>query len=550
MIVAAIVLAQPARVRADEFRAVVDRVDLEPSSLGGNRLRIYLSALTVQGQLLDLTDPKSIKLIVGTSEKKVPFALGHYNALGANTAIVFIVQVTQDFQPSLGTLSDALDAVVLAPMNEHTTQAAVLTFGDSVGAGKLAATKTAHTKLTGVQSDGTTGDPALLDTIERALLLLRKAQTEPEGRPIRKLIVVVGDGRDRSGDRDRVTRVGKRAAKEGVRIHTLGFSPNDVRRPLFLLGELSKQSLGTFRWVRGKGADSWTAPAEQLRDEIAKQYVLTYFLPADDEVANKKLKIVAVGRTEVTSNEVRIPSEATCGGQACEAGMYCASDRCIAVAAATGRGIFGWLLLVGGIAVGGVVVLGFIGYMIQRSKEPPLPFPFPGQPGANPGAAGLVPGGPGVVPGAPGAPNVAGMPILAPPPGKQPKPPKKKREKKASMPPPVVAPTAASVPAVAAPVAARGPWLFIMTGPRAGERLALRHGFWIGKASGCDFVIDDGYASSQHAQLGQDTSGAYWLYDRGSTNGTFVNGTRVLEQSLAHNAVIQIGSMQLRFQTE
>ena len=59
------------------------------------------------------------------------------------------------------------------------------------------------------------------------------------------MIVVIGDGRDRSGDRDRVIRVAKRAASAGVRIHTLGFSPTDTRRPLLLLGELSKRSLGT-----------------------------------------------------------------------------------------------------------------------------------------------------------------------------------------------------------------------------------------------------------------------------------------------------------------
>ena len=533
VIVAALVAAQAAPARADDFRAVVDRVDLEPSSIGGNRLRVYLSALTIQGQLLDLTDPKSIKLVIGNSEKKQPFALGHYNALAADTAIVFVVQVTQDFQPALATIGDALDQNILTPMAEH-AQVAVLGYGDAVGAAKLTTTKVAHNAITALQTDATTADPALLDSVERALRVLRNAKTEPEGRPLRKLIIVIGDGRDRSGDRDRVTRIGKRAAKEGVRIHALGFSPNDVRRPLLLLGELARQSLGTFRWIRGKGTDSWTVPAEQLRDEIAKQYVLTYFLPADEEVGGKKLKIVAVGRTEVTSNEVRIPAEATCGGQTCEAGTYCADEHCILAAAATGRGIFGWILLLGGIALVASVVLGFIGYMIQRGKEPPLPFPFPqGQPGAVPGAARGVAGIPV------GAPIVA-----APPPGK---PPKKKREKKSSAPPPVMV---APIAPVAAPAVAHGPWLFIMTGPRAGERVALRHGFWIGKASGCDFVIDDGYASSQHAQLGQDTSGAYWLYDRGSTNGTFVNGVRVLEQNLAHNAVIQIGSMQLRFQTE
>jgi len=527
MLVAAIVVAQAAPARGDEFRAVVDRVDLEPSSLGGNRLRVYLSALTINGQLLDLTDPKAIKLVIGNSEKKQPFALGHYNALEADTAIVFVVQVTQDFQPGLATISDALDQNILTPMAEH-AQVAILGYGDAVGNGKLTTTKVAHNALTALQSDGTTSDPALLDTIERALRMLRNAKTEPEGRPLRKLIVVIGDGRDRSGDRDRVTRVGKRAAKDGVRIHTLAFSPNDVRRPLLLLGELSRQSLGTFRWVRGKGTDSWTVPAEQLRDEIAKQYVLTYFLPADEEVGNKKLKIVTVGRTEVTSNEVRIPAEATCDGQTCEAGTYCADEHCITPAAATGRGIFGWILLLGGLALGASIVLGFIGFMIQRSKQAPPPFPFPqGQPGAVPGM-------------------VVAPPIVGAPP---PKPAKKKREKKASAPPPIVA-AAPVAPAVAAPTPSRGPWLFIMTGPRTGERVALRHGFWIGKGDGCDFVIDDGYASSQHAQLGQDTSGAYWLYDRGSTNGTFVNGARIQQSALAHGVAIKIGSIEMRFLTQ
>ena len=89
-----------------------------------------------------------------------------------------------------------------------------------------------------------------------------------------------------------------------------------MRRPLLTLGELSKRSLGTFRWVRSGGAESWAPAFQQLRDEINKQYVLTYFLPSDAEVANRKLKIVTVGRTEATSNEVVIP-EPACGGEAC-----------------------------------------------------------------------------------------------------------------------------------------------------------------------------------------------------------------------------------------
>ena len=37
-------------------RVVVDRVELQPSQLTGYNLRVYLSALTLQGTQLDLTD--------------------------------------------------------------------------------------------------------------------------------------------------------------------------------------------------------------------------------------------------------------------------------------------------------------------------------------------------------------------------------------------------------------------------------------------------------------------------------------------------------------
>jgi pSer/pThr/pTyr-binding forkhead associated (FHA) protein len=63
-------------------------------------------------------------------------------------------------------------------------------------------------------------------------------------------------------------------------------------------------------------------------------------------------------------------------------------------------------------------------------------------------------------------------------------------------------------------------------------------------------VIDDGFTSSQHAQIGIDPAGTCRLYDRGSTNGTFVNGVPVRETVLAHGVTIRIGSTELRFLTQ
>ncbi|MDQ3370929.1 MAG: FHA domain-containing protein, partial [Myxococcota bacterium] len=89
--------------------------------------------------------------------------------------------------------------------------------------------------------------------------------------------------------------------------------------------------------------------------------------------------------------------------------------------------------------------------------------------------------------------------------------------------------------------------LCILSGPRAGETLGLRHGFTIGKQPGCDLRIDDGYTSGHHAQIGMDHFGNCRLYDQGSTNGTFVNGVRVTEYVLEHGTTLRIGSTELRF---
>lgn len=481
----------------DGFRAVVDRVDLEPASITGYRLRVYLSALAMGGQLLDLTDPKSIRLFIGSSEKKPPFALGTYDATGAETAIVVVAQTTLDYADVLPMITDSLEHDVLATLPDR-TQVAIVPYGEAVGVAKLAPVKALRGRVA-IANDGSAGDPALLDAVDRALLVLRKAKSlissSAEGRPLRKMIVVIGDGRDRSGDKERVTRTGNRASKEGVRIHALAFSSTDTRRPMLALGELSKRSLGTFRWVRKPTADSWSAALRQMRDEIGKQYVLTYFVSSDDDVLGKRLHVVATGRTEATSNEVKVPEQASCAGEPCDPG-YCADDKCLSPAPPSGRGVLGWLVLVLGIAVAGAVVLGVIGFVITKRQEqpggapkapkPPKP-PKPGKPGPIVVAPGLLPNG---------------RPI---------------------------------------------PALLITSGPRTGERHLVKNGFLIGKQPGCDLLIEDGYTSSQHAQIAMDLHGNCRLYDRGSTNGTYINGARISEDVLAHGVTIRIGSTEMRF---
>lgn len=536
----ALALAAPRAARAEDdvsfsYRAVVDSAELEPSTLTGDRLRVYLSALSLDGHQLDVSDPKSIRLYVGASELKAPFSLGTFGATDAELAIVFVIESSQAYADVLPAIQETIDGSILQAVKDANTQVAIMGYGEAVGAGKLGSVKTARGKLAQLGNDGTVADPAMLDTLEHALSALKRVKSlraqaalrdNPDApvveRPVRKVIVLVGDGKDRAADRERVTRIGTRAAKEGVRIHTLAYTPSDTRKPLVALGELSRKSLGTFRWIRGGKVDSWKPVVQQLADEIVRQHVLTFFLPADADVGGKKLHLVTVGRTEATSNEIKIPAS-TCGGQTCEAGMYCAADHCMRPAADTGRGFFGWLLLL--LLIGGIGLAVIVGVGVILAKRAPR-IPMPGQPGA-PGVPG-VPGQPGV-PGVPGMPNVA---VVAPP---------AKKAKKGKAPPAPVAPPPPAHPPRS---------LFILNGPRAGQQIPLKNGFVIGKAPGSDLENDDGFTSSRHAVVLIDPAGTCRLVDQNSTNGTYYNGARVTDVVLGPHAVIQIGNTQLRLVME
>ena len=507
----ALARAQPADDAKPSYRATVDRVDLEPASIGGYRLRVYLSALSLQGQLLDLGDPKSIRLYLGASEKKLPFSLGSYGATDAETEIVFLVQATGDFADALPQIADSLEHVMFDHLNDN-VRVAIVMYGEANGTPKLTTVKAMKGKVA-LASDNSAGDPVLLDAVERALMALKKTKPEVEGRPQRKMIVVIGDGRDAAGDHDRVTRIGTRAAKEGVRIHSLAYSPADLRRPLLVLGELSKRSFGTFRWP-GQGrkpiVETWNDAFKQLTDEVTKQNVITFFASADDDVAGKKLHIVTSGRTEATSNEVRVPEAATCNGTPCEGG-YCADGTCVIAASGshTGRAILRWVLILGGGLVGLVILLAFIGWLITKRQERAQQAPF---------VPGTMPPGP--------------------PPGSI---------------PPGFAPAAYQSRPPQPGLLANGrpiPGLLVMTGPRTGERLILRNGFLVGGQPASDLQIQDGYTSSNHAQFTMDPNGNCTVIDLGSTNGTFINGMQIKQQALQHGMTIKIGATELRFLTE
>jgi len=69
--------------------------------------------------------------------------------------------------------------------------------------------------------------------------------------------------------------------------------------------------------------------------------------------------------------------------------------------------------------------------------------------------------------------------------------------------------------------------LVVIDGPLQGLEMVLdRKEIRIGRAPNNEFVIEDDYASSQHARLQRNDEG-WILQDLNSTNGTYVDGARI-----------------------
>ena len=60
----------------------------------------------------------------------------------------------------------------------------------------------------------------------------------------------------------------------------------------------------------------------------------------------------------------------------------------------------------------------------------------------------------------------------------------------------------------------------------AGEAFGVGPGLVIGRALACEITIEDSFASGRHARL-YDRDGHVYIEDMNSTNGTYVNGSRV-----------------------
>jgi pSer/pThr/pTyr-binding forkhead associated (FHA) protein len=66
----------------------------------------------------------------------------------------------------------------------------------------------------------------------------------------------------------------------------------------------------------------------------------------------------------------------------------------------------------------------------------------------------------------------------------------------------------------------------------------------IGRSSRADFIVDAPLVSRVHCRLTLDAAGRLGVEDLGSTNGTWVNGQKVQESSLASGDRLKIGRIE------
>ncbi|TWU60469.1 Sensor protein ZraS [Rubripirellula tenax] len=87
------------------------------------------------------------------------------------------------------------------------------------------------------------------------------------------------------------------------------------------------------------------------------------------------------------------------------------------------------------------------------------------------------------------------------------------------------------------------PSLFVVRGRDQGKHFQLSLPLYrIGRESGCDIQLLDSESSRSHAQIQRDDGGSYEIVDLGSSNGTRVNGNRVMRHVLGSGDRIEIGS--------
>ncbi len=92
-------------------------------------------------------------------------------------------------------------------------------------------------------------------------------------------------------------------------------------------------------------------------------------------------------------------------------------------------------------------------------------------------------------------------------------------------------------------------WLVPLNGQNAFQTYRLRSGMTkIGTQAPSDIVVNDGFMSTDHAQISCSPAG-FTLIDSGSTNGSYVNDRKVAKHELVDNDTVTFGKTNFKFKS-
>ncbi len=87
-------------------------------------------------------------------------------------------------------------------------------------------------------------------------------------------------------------------------------------------------------------------------------------------------------------------------------------------------------------------------------------------------------------------------------------------------------------------------YLIVLSGRSVGKMFKVPVGLVnLGRSLEADVRLEDEGVSRNHARMERRDDGSVMLHDQGSTNGTYVNGTRVSQMELSDGDRIQVGSV-------
>jgi DNA-directed RNA polymerase subunit RPC12/RpoP len=90
-------------------------------------------------------------------------------------------------------------------------------------------------------------------------------------------------------------------------------------------------------------------------------------------------------------------------------------------------------------------------------------------------------------------------------------------------------------------------WMDIKSGKKKGEKFQLSKGRVIIGRAGSDLVLEDPGISRKHASIETWSRDQMFIRDLASTNGTFLNGSRITQTRVKDGDAIQVGNVKLIF---